>query len=106
MQAQEMQIIQRNKLNTALDEVSKSSHRAAPYPMMRLSEYSFFLLKESVRLKKLLAGVSAAWLDTVLKSKGTLVIRIPQEDKYLQKRDLINDKTLYFSKAVGNFLSV
>lgn len=50
---------------------------------MRLSEYSFLLLKESVRLKKLLAGLSAGRQDTVRKREGTLVIRIPHDDKYL-----------------------
>lgn len=50
---------------------------------MRLSEYSFLLLKESVRLKKLLDGLSTGRLDTVRKRRGTLVIRIPHDDRYL-----------------------
>lgn len=50
---------------------------------MRLSEYSFFLLKDSEKLKKLLAGATTARPDTDLNRGGTLVIRIPHEDKYL-----------------------
>lgn len=55
------------------------------YPMMRLSEYSFLLEKESVKLKKLRAGSTTARRGTAGPSRGgARVIRIPHDDRYLR----------------------
>lgn len=54
------------------------------HPMMRLSEYSFLLEKDSARLKKLRAGSAAAHPGMAAPSMGgTCVIRIPHDDRYL-----------------------
>lgn len=56
------------------------------YPMMRLSEYSFLLDKESARLKKLRAGRTTArpGMAAAPSRGGARVIRIPQDDRYLK----------------------
>lgn len=52
--------------------------------MMRLSEYSFLLLKVSARLKKERVGATMT-LDVGMTPRrgGTLIIRIPHEERYL-----------------------
>ena len=58
--------------------------------MMRRSEYSFLLEKESARLKKLRAGTTdtAWWFDmAALDIGGTRVIRIPHDDRYLNQKE-------------------
>lgn len=69
--------------------------------MMRLSEYSFLLEKESVRLKKLRAGnVVLIPGGAAPSSGGARVIRIPHDDRYLgtnnksrEKRGMRNQHT-------------
>lgn len=52
--------------------------------MMRRSEYSLLLEKESVRLKKLRAGSATQRPGMAAPSRGgTRVIRIPHDDRYL-----------------------
>lgn len=52
--------------------------------MMRLSEYSFLLEKESARLKKLRAGNTMPRPGMAAPSSGgTRVIRIPHDERYL-----------------------
>ncbi len=54
------------------------------HPMMRLSEYSFLLENESVRLKKLRAGNMTPRPGMAAPSRGgTRVMRIPHDDRYL-----------------------
>lgn len=59
--------------------------------MIRLSEYSFFLEKESARLKKLRAGITTPRPVTAAPSTGhgTRVIRIPHDDRYLITKQTI-----------------
>lgn len=52
--------------------------------MMRLSEYSFLLLKVSARLKKERVGATMTLgLGMVPRRGGILVMRIPHEERYL-----------------------
>lgn len=60
------------------------------HPMMRLSEYSFFLEKESARLKKLRAGNTMPRPGVAAPSRGgARVIRIPHDDRYLITKQTI-----------------
>ena len=53
-------------------------------PMTRLSEYSFLLLKVSARLKKERVGATMTVdLGMTARRGGTLIIRIPHEERYL-----------------------
>lgn len=55
--------------------------------MMRLSEYSFFLEKESARLKKLREGSVMGPPGTAALSSGCArIIRIPHDERYLMTK--------------------
>lgn len=58
-------------------------HCSATHPMMRLSEYSFFLLSVSARLKKLRVGATMGRPGKAPSRGGTRVIRIPHDERYL-----------------------
>ena len=58
--------------------------------MMRLSEYSFLLEKESAMLKKLRAGNTMLRPGMAALSRGgTRVIRIPHDERYLNTKQTI-----------------
>lgn len=68
--------------------------------MMRLSEYSFLLEKESARLKKLREGSVMGRPGTAALSSGCArIIRIPHDERYLMTKQQVTNNAISSQKA-------